>query len=102
MNKYELKYMLETMTSCVDRLTDSQGKQTHHISELWTEIGEKQNIITNQRYEIKKLKERLLEIFRKEQELSRLDIAKTGEFWKKQPTKLKSYKKKLKKEGKKD
>ena len=40
MNKYELKYMLETMTSCVDRLTDSQGKQTHHISELWTEIGE--------------------------------------------------------------
>ena len=66
MNKYELKYMLETMTSCVDRLTDSQGKQTHHISELWTEIGEKQNIITTQRYEIKKLKERLLELFRKE------------------------------------
>ena len=66
MNKYELKYMLETMTSCDDRLTDSQGKQTHHISELWTEIGEKQNIITNQRYEIKKLKERLLELFRKE------------------------------------
>ena len=66
MNKYELKYMLEIMTSCVDRLTDSQGKQTHHISELWTEIGEKQNIITNQRYEIKKLKERLLELFRKE------------------------------------
>ena len=66
MNKYELKYMLETMTSCVDRFTDSQGKQTHHISELWTEIGEKQNIITNQRYEIKKLKERLLELFRKE------------------------------------
>ena len=66
MNKYELKYMLETMTSCVDRLTDSQGKQTHHISELWTEIGENQNIITNQRYEIKKLKERLLELFRKE------------------------------------
>ena len=27
---------------------------------------EKQNIITNQRYEIKKLKERLLELFRKE------------------------------------
>ena len=66
MNKYELKYMLETMTSCVDRLTDSQGKQTHHISELWTEIGEKQNRITTQRYEIKKLKERLLELFRKE------------------------------------
>ena len=40
--------MLETMTSSVDRLTDSLGKQSHHISELWTEIGEKQNIITNQ------------------------------------------------------
>ena len=66
MNKYEIKYMLETMTSSVDRLTDSLGKQSHHISELWTEIGEKQNIITSQRYEIKKLKERLLELFRKE------------------------------------
>ena len=74
MNKYELKYMLETMTSCVDRLTDSLGKQSHHISELWTEIGEKQNIITNQRYEIKKLKERLLELFRKEHK-DRLDDA---------------------------
>ena len=76
MNKYELKYMLETMTSCVDRLTDSQGKQTHHISELWTEIGEKQNIITNQRYEIKKLKERLLELFRKEHK----DILEDADF----------------------
>jgi regulator of replication initiation timing len=74
MNKYEIKYMLETMTSSVDRLTDSLGKQSHHISELWTEIGEKQNIITNQRYEIKKLKERLLEIFRKEHK-DRLDDA---------------------------
>ena len=74
MNKYELKYMLETMTSSVDRLTDSLGKQSHHISELWTEIGEKQNIITSQRYEIKKLKERLLELFRKEHK-DRLDDA---------------------------
>jgi regulator of replication initiation timing len=74
MNKYEIKYMLETMTSSVDRLTDSLGKQSHHISELWTEIGEKQNIITSQRYEIKKLKERLLELFRKEHK-DRLDDA---------------------------
>ena len=29
------------------------------------------------------------EIFRKEQELSRLDIAKTGEFWKKTTDKIK-------------
>ena len=74
MNKYEIKYLLETMTSSVDRLTDSLGKQSHHISELWTEIGEKQNIITSQRYEIKKLKERLLELFRKEHK-DRLDDA---------------------------
>ena len=64
MNKYEIKYMLETMTSSVDRLTDSLGKQSLHIENLWHEIGEKQNLIANQRYEIKKLKERLLEIFK--------------------------------------
>ena len=74
MQKYEIKYLLESMTSSVDRLTDSLGKQSHHISELWTEIGEKQNIITSQRYEIKKLKERLLELFRKEHK-DRLDDA---------------------------
>lgn len=66
MNKYEIKYMLETMTSAVDRLTDSLGKQSLHIENLWNEIGEKQNLIANQRYEIKRLKERLLEIFRKQ------------------------------------
>ena len=66
MNKYEIKYLLETMTSSVERLTDSLGKQSLHIENLWHEIGEKQNLIANQRYEIKKLKERLLEIYRKE------------------------------------
>ena len=39
MNKYELKYLLETLISSNDRLTDVAGKQTTHISELWTEIG---------------------------------------------------------------
>ena len=47
------------MTSSVDRLTDSLGKQSHHISELWTEIGHKQDTISNQRYEIRRLKEKL-------------------------------------------
>ena len=41
-----------------------------HIENLWNEIGEKQNLIANQRYEIKRLKERLLEIFRKQKERS--------------------------------
>ena len=41
--------MLETMTSAVDRLTDSLGKQSLHIENLWNEIGEKQNLIANQR-----------------------------------------------------
>ena len=45
MNKYELKYMLEQMSSSVDRLTDVAGKQTHHIENLWEEIGQKQNRI---------------------------------------------------------
>ena len=64
MNKYEIKYMLETMTSSVDRLTDSLGKQSLHIENLWHEIGQKQNLISSQRYEIKRLKEKLLEIFK--------------------------------------
>ena len=59
MNKYEIKYLLETMTSSVDRLTDSLGKQSLHIENLWHEIGEKQNLISSQRYEIKRLKEKL-------------------------------------------
>ena len=49
MNKYEIKYLLETMTSSVDRLTDSLGKQSLHIENLWHEIGEKQNLIANQK-----------------------------------------------------
>ena len=52
MNKYELKYMLEQMSSSVDRLTDVAGKQQHHISELWEEIGHKNT-------KIQKLKEKI-------------------------------------------
>ena len=66
MNKYEIKYLLESMTSSVDRLTDSLGKQSHHISELWTEIGHKQDTISNQRYEIRRLKEKLYECMKKD------------------------------------
>ena len=55
MNKYELKYMLEQMSSSVDRLTDVAGKHSIHISELWTEIGLKNERIvklTNKIYEL--------------------------------------------------
>ena len=55
MNKYELKYLLETLISSNDRLTDVAGKQTTHISELWTEIGLKNEKIvklTNKIYEL--------------------------------------------------
>ena len=58
MTRNEVKYLLESMTSCVDRLTDSLGKQSMHIDNLWNEIGDKQNRIINQRYEIKRLKEK--------------------------------------------
>jgi len=57
MNKYELKYMLEQMSSSVDRLTDVAGKQQHHIAELWEEIGQKNtriNALTNKIYELQK------------------------------------------------
>ena len=68
MNKYEIKYLLETMTSSVDRLTDSLGKQSLHIENLWHEIGEKQNLISSQRYEIKRLKEKLFEFWKQRHE----------------------------------
>jgi|TARA_R110000822_G_scaffold141248_1_gene279023 peptidoglycan hydrolase CwlO-like protein len=45
MNKYEIKYQLEQMTSAVDRLTDVAGKQVNHIEELWAEIGNKNSKI---------------------------------------------------------
>ena len=48
------------MTASVDRLTDSLGKQSHHISELWTEIGEKQTKINNLAWENKELREKLV------------------------------------------
>ena len=68
MNKYEIKYLLETMTSSVDRLTDSLGKQSLHIENLWNEIGEKQNLISSQRYEIKRLKEKLFAFWKQRHE----------------------------------
>ena len=37
MTRNEVKYLLESMTSCVDRLTDSLGKQSMHIDNLWNE-----------------------------------------------------------------
>ena len=47
MNKFEIKYLLEQMTSSVDRLTDVAGKQVNHIDELWSEIGHKNNKINS-------------------------------------------------------
>ena len=54
MNKYEIKYLLETMTSSVDRLTDSLGKQSLHIENLW--------------HEIKRLKEKLFAFWKQRHE----------------------------------
>ena len=55
MNKYELKYMIEQQGSITDRLTDTLGKQSTYIQELWTEIGLKNERITkltNKIYEL--------------------------------------------------
>jgi regulator of replication initiation timing len=59
MNKYELKYQLEQMTSAVDRLTDTLGKQSQHISDLWQEIGDKNRMNINQKIEIIRLKDKV-------------------------------------------
>ena len=68
MNKFEIKYLLEQMTSSVDRLTDVAGKQVNHIDELWSEIGHKNNKINS-------LNEK---IFEKNAEIQRLqEIIKT-------------------------
>ena len=68
MNKFEIKYLLEQMTSSVDRLTDVAGKQVNHIDESWSEIGHKNNKINS-------LNEK---IFEKNAEIQRLqEIIKT-------------------------
>jgi len=45
MNKYEIKYMLEQAMSSVDRLTDTQGKQSLHIENIWAEIKDRDSTI---------------------------------------------------------
>jgi hypothetical protein len=57
MNKYELKYMLETELSKGDRLIDIMGKHSHQFDALWQEIREKQDKINNQIIEIRRLKD---------------------------------------------
>ena len=57
MNKYELKYMLETELSKCDRLIDVLGKHSHQFDALWQEIREKQDKINNQIIEIRRLKD---------------------------------------------
>ena len=55
MNKYELKYMLESQTSILDRLSDTTGKQSLHIQELWEQNKEKDvkiQKLTNKIYEL--------------------------------------------------
>ena len=75
MNKYQLTYQLETMTSTVDRLSDVLGKQSHHISELWEEIGIKQNLINNQSTEIRRLKD-MNDRYRRKLYVEKVDQAK--------------------------
>lgn len=66
MNKYELKYQLEQMTSTVDRLTDVCGKQCEHISDLWAEIHLKNNRYNEVLDDLKKTRRELLHVRWKE------------------------------------
>tara|TARA_R100001440_G_C2454015_1_gene108670 strand:- start:201 stop:455 length:255 start_codon:yes stop_codon:yes gene_type:complete len=59
MNKYEFKYFLEQQLSIVDRLTDTIGKQSHHIDELWTRNKSLQENVKSQSYYIAKLRVKL-------------------------------------------
>jgi|TARA_R100001463_G_scaffold16863_3_gene43481 peptidoglycan hydrolase CwlO-like protein len=62
MNKYEIKYQLEQMTSSVDRLTDVAGKQCLHIENLWEEIGAKNNRIADLNQKIIERNEKIREL----------------------------------------
>ena len=48
MNKYELKYCLEDESTKVKDLIDINGKNAHHIQDLYEEIKELKNIIRSQ------------------------------------------------------
>ena len=55
MNKYEIKYLLESQTSILDRLSDTTSKQSLHIQELWEELKQKDikiTKLTNKIYEL--------------------------------------------------
>ena len=55
MNKYEIKYLLESQTSILDRLSDTTDKQSLHIQELWEELKQKDikiTKLTNKIYEL--------------------------------------------------
>ena len=41
MNKYELKYMYEQEATKVENLIDINGKNAHHIQDLYAEIKKK-------------------------------------------------------------
>ena len=55
MNKYEIIYLVESQTSILDRLSDTTGKQSLHIQELWEELKQKDikiTKLTNKIYEL--------------------------------------------------
>ena len=88
MNKYELKYMLEQQTSILDRLSDTTGKQSLHIQELWEEIKQKDNRITkltNKIYElhdiIKSQKQKNWEEFIHPERIDNFKIIKEDNTW---------------------
>ena len=63
MNKYELKYMYEQEATKVENLIDINGKNAHHIQDLYAEIKKKdENIdkliarLNDKREEVYKLK----------------------------------------------
>ena len=75
MNKYEIKYLLESMTSAVDRLTDTVGKQSTHIGELWDEIGRKASKINELEIKVRRYGD-LVDRYRRKYYAEKVDQAK--------------------------
>ena len=55
MNKWEYKYQWETAAAQVENLIDINGKNTHHIQELYADLKKKDEVIDALRHTVANL-----------------------------------------------
>ena len=62
MNKYELKYCLEDESTKVKDLIDINGKNAHHIQDLYSTIKEKERTIQTLLTRVNEKREKIYEL----------------------------------------